>query len=302
MLDNSEIIYTFKRSYSISYNNNLFCCVGGSINLYSIKSGMLEATIKDTKQPLFSQFTTDNRLIVKAPTGYFVYDLQSYRQIKKLTLPNCEKSSTTSFVLSPDNKFIIDFVYIFPFQQLMIMEIETGEHALYHLFRARTPRVFYSNNNSAFYIVTTDDNYDLNLNERFAASFYSVKYPFVKPEINRLSFCLGKYSQIDYHGNKFASAGFDGIITVYDVSKYETQLIEYEKKGVLYCIRWSNSGRFLAVAETNAIQIIDTVSCKTIRSIDIKYGCYAAFYDNDTKLLIGTWEKGYCIDISQTTF
>ena len=143
---------------------------------------------------------------------------------------------------------------------------------------------------------------DLNLNERFAASFYSVKYPFVKPEINKLSFCLGKYSQIDYHGNKFASAGFDGIITVYDVSKYETQLIEYEKKGVLYCIRWSNSGRFLAVAETNAIQIIDTVSCKTIRSIDIKYGCYAAFYDNDTKLLIGTWEKGYCIDISQTTF
>ena len=39
MLDKNEILYTFKQSYHISHNEDCFCCVGETVDLYNINDG-----------------------------------------------------------------------------------------------------------------------------------------------------------------------------------------------------------------------------------------------------------------------
>ena len=295
MIENKDIIYKFRKSYSISYNKDYFCCVGGSVNLYDINTGEHKVRFNDFKQPCYSQFTSDNRLFVKAQGGYYVYDLCFNKLEKRIPRPRGVKWGSYKFCLTPDNKYIIDFAEVFPNNKLLIIEIETGNYSIHDLYGARASEILYSKSEAKYYIaaVTGDDSY-----KRFFSAYYCFDYPFDKPEIKELPFCLGYYAVIDYQYGKFAIAKYNGEIIIYDIYKNAEENIRYDNDGVLYSIKWSKNGRYLAIAESTSILIIDMATKSTVKTYDVDYGCFADFYDNDTKLLIGTWEKGYCIDIS----
>jgi uncharacterized protein with WD repeat len=299
MIDNKDIVFKFKKSYTISHNKDYFCCVGGSVNLYDVKNGELKVNFNDMKQPNFSDFTCDNRLIIKTAKGYYyIYDITSKTLINKLRPPKGVLGSTTNFAITPDNKFIIDFAYIFPICQLMIMEIETGEYMLYNLNGAKNCRVLFNESESKYYIVMTkSENVDDPATQY--TDFYCFIYPFQELELQKMPvYSKMCFSQIDCNGGKFAIVGYTNVISIYDINAGAEEQLSYDKDGVLYHLKWSKNGRYIILAESRTIHIINVETKIRIKSYDVDYGCFAEFYDSDTKLLIGTWKEGYCININ----
>ena len=105
MINKSEVLFTFAKSYHISHNQDYFCCVGSKVNLYNI-SGELIFEFKDIKSPNCSQFTSDQSLIVKTSEGrYYIFDLVSLKLIKQIPPPKNVLGSTTIFQITSDNKY-----------------------------------------------------------------------------------------------------------------------------------------------------------------------------------------------------
>lgn len=295
MIDNNIIVFNFKKSYSISYNNDYFCCVGGSVNLYDIYTGAHRVSFTDIKQPCYSQFTMDNKLFVKAQGGYYVYDLYTFKLERRIPRPRGVKWGSDKFCLTPDNKYIIDFAEVFPESQLMVINIISGDYTLNDLHGARVAELFYNKSESRYYIASIigDESNDCVFSE-----YYCFDYPFDKLQIKKLPFCLDDYAVIDYHNGKFAVVKYNGEIIIYDSVSKTKENFGYDKDMVLHSVKWSESGRYLALTESGSIVIIDITTKSIAKTYEVDYGCFADFYDNDTKLLIGTWEKGYCVDIS----
>ena len=207
-----------------------------------------------------------------------------------------DQGSTTSFAITPDNKFIIDFAYTFPFSQLMIMEIETGEYKLYDLDGATTCKLMYDEIISRYYIIT---NKRIENPETYYVDLYSFEYPYHELELQKTPIPNRKnISNIDYNMGKFAIKGHKNVISIYDMQTGGEEQINCEEYWVIHDLKWSKNGQYIALVESHVVHIFDVSTKIRIKSYDVDYGCFAEFYDSDTKLLIGTWEKGYCIDIN----
>ncbi len=297
MIDKTEILHTFKKSYSISYNQDYFCCVGSNANLYDFNSGKIEACFKDIKQPNYSRFTSDRHLIVKTSGGsYHIYNLVSMQLVKTIPPPKKVISSTTNFQVTPDNKYIIDFSYIFPTYELMIVEIETGEYTFLNIGYARKGIVFKAETDSKYYVVTscaeTIDAPDVSVRE-----FYELTYTFGKFELKMLSSDTHRGIAVaDYSRNKFAVSDYSKNIRIFDTQGNLQDELEYNKNGVLYDLKLSENGRYIALAESQNVYVYDLSNKECIKSYEVEYGCFVDFI-NDTKLLIGTWKKGYCLSL-----
>ena len=237
------------------------------------------------KQACFSLFSSDNRLFVKAAGGYFIYNLNTLNLEKRIHCPRGVRWGSYQFTLTPDNKYIIDFAEV-SLNELIIIDVETGKSNLYEIGGGVTSSLFYDEYESNYLISTIikKDNI-ITGPDSLCSNYYSFDFRSGKPEIKKIPFSLGYYYSIDYKNKTFALAG-------------EKECIKYIKDGVIHGIRISQNGKYIALAQSEIIQIIDIAAKKVVKTFDVDYGCFADFYDNDTKLLIGTWEKGYCVDIS----
>lgn len=298
MIDKTNVLYKFEKSYHISYNQDYFSCVGSKVNLYRFHNGEFVTKFKDIQYPHDSKFTSDQRLVVKAPTGrYHVYNLLSMELMKKIPPPKKVRESITYFLITSDNKYIIDFSYVFPTHELMTMEVETGKYTLFPLGYARHALVFPTEVESKYYVVTlcaeTIHAPDVSIRD-----FYELTYTSGQFKLQKLfSDDLSKISEADYRANKFAFADYSNKIKLFDVQKNVQDELEYSENGVLYDLKLSKNGRLLALAESHNIFVYDLNSKECIRNYPVEYGCFVDFLDDDTKLLIGTWEKGYCVSL-----
>ncbi len=299
MIDKQDIIFEFKKSYSISYNKDFFCCVGGSVNLYDVKTGAHKFRITGLKQACFSLFSSDNRLFVKAAGGYFIYNLNTLYLEKRIHCPRGVRWGSYQFTLTPDNKYIIDFAEVSLNEKLIIIDVETGKSNLYEFGEGVTSSLFYDEYESNYLISTIikKDNI-ITGPDSLCSNYYSFDFRSDNPEIKKMPFSLGYYYSIDYKNKTFALAGDKSDITIFDTESNKKECIKYIKDSVIHGIRISQNGKYIALAQSENIQIIDVAAKKVVKTFDVDYGCFADFYDNDTKLIIGMWEKGYCVDIS----
>ncbi len=298
MIDKTDIIYTFKTSYHISYNQDYFCCAGSNVDLYDSKDGKLVSTFKDIKHSCYSKFTSDQRLIVKTTTGrYYFYDLESMTLDKIIPPPKNTRGTSNNFQITSDNKYIIDFSYVFPTYSLMIIEIETGTYTFFDLGYARGGDVFQTETESKYY-VTAICTKTIDAPEPSVHDFYELSYISGEFELQKLfTQKYNKVSKIDYVSGKFAISNYSGNIRIFGIQKHRQKHLEYTKEGVLYDLKLSKNGQFLALAESRSIHVYDISKKKCIKAYEVDYGCFVDFIDNDTKLLIGTWKKGYCISL-----
>lgn len=296
MIDKSEIVYKFRKSYHISYNQDYFCCVGATVNLYDIKSGDLVTTFKGMRHLHSSKFISDRKLVVKTNEGfYYIFDLATNELVKVISPPKNVKTSTTDFEVTSDGKYIIDFSYIFPTKKLMVAEIETGEYTFFDLGFSRSAAVFSTENEFKYYIVSACAE-ELNAPDVNIRDFYELTYKSDKFELKKLfSDSDSRMSNKDYSAGVFAVADYSDKIKIFDIQKAFNNTVEYEKSGVLYDLKLSKNGRLIALAEAQNIYVYDISTNKCIKSFEVDYGNFVDFFDNDTKLLIGTWEKGYCV-------
>ncbi|MBO4790880.1 MAG: hypothetical protein J5592_01230 [Clostridia bacterium] len=292
-----KIKHIFEKSYSISWNNKYFCCVGGErVNLYDTVSIANILRLNGFKQACYSQFTSDNKLIIKAKGGYYIYNMDTGLLVKRIQCPRVIKCGSSEFTLTHNNKFIIDFAEMFPNDKLLVIDVKSEKTALYAFGAGRVPSLFYDDIDSKYYIVARsgDDS---------SKQLYSLYYSFDSDfeldtiTIQQLPYVQGDYSQISYNHGKFAYATYDGDIIIFDTVNNKKDVIKYGKDGVLYHMKLSQNGKLIALAESRRILVLDVTKKRILETFDVNYGCYVDFYDNDTKLLIGTWEKGFCVSI-----
>jgi len=303
MTHNENEMMVFKISYHISYNDKYFCCCGKSVNIYDRSTRKLVAYFKGMNGPVFSKFISDSRLIVRNENSYLILDIDTKEIVKKLKLPRGSRGANTDFLITPDNKTIVAFAGFFPYYQLMMMDIETGQYSLYDLDETRTGDLFYDDTKSEYYI-SAFKNRMVNGSDNPKTEFYSLKYPFDTVTLHKLP--INKYhntSKIDYNCGKFAIAKYNKKIRSEEICIYDMEL-GTEKRfccdidGVLYDLKLSQSCKYIAVVEAFLVRIFELETNTCIKSFDTNYACFAEFIDDDTKLLIGTWEKGYCVDLS----
>ncbi len=295
-ITSSNCIFSFMPSYSISYSNRFFCCVGKSVNLYDTKTGELYASFSDTKYPNWSKFTTDNRLIVKNAKGYYlVYDVSKKTMMKRILPPKGIHGSITDFFITPDNRFIIDFAYFFPYHQLMIVDIESGTKHLYPIGDASYCQVLFNNCTSEIYIVT----FSCTKSNEIAGPIdcYPIKYPLSAIEFKKESILFRDLSHICFACGNFYISGCNDKISVVNFHTKKNTFIQYKKSGPVTHLKCSKSGKLIVVVESNVISVIDVKSNNLFQSFEVEHGCFADFYDHDSKLLIGTWKRGYCVDL-----
>ena len=296
MIEKKDIIFKFGKSYTISSNEEYFCCVGGSVNLYNKADGLLKGTIRGLSHPNYSEFLKNERLIIKNTTGhYFIYDLSTLEQIKKFKAIKPSQPQDTKFIVMPDNKYLIDFAYFFPERKLFILDIDSGDCFFPDLGQEKGCSAFYNIEESQIYIST---NSYTEVPETFHTTFYSLQYPFGEAKLQLLDIPdFGYINHLDYCDGKFAFERM-GKIVIYDIKKNQTEQIDFKQDGYLCHLRWSNNGKYIVLAQSEAIKVFDIERKCCIKTYCVKYGYFADFYDNDTKLLIGTWQNGYLINFN----
>ena len=81
-------------------------------------------------------------------------------------------------------KYIIDFSYIFPTYELMIIDIETGTYTFFELGYARKGFIFSTETDSKYYVLTccseTIDAPDVSVQEYYELTYTSDKFKLKK--------------------------------------------------------------------------------------------------------------------------
>ena len=53
----------------------------------------------------------------------------------------------------------------------------------------------------------------------------------------------------------------------------------------------------MALIGYNKLYLVDIYEQRIIKSFEARYLSFAAFFDDDRKILIGTWEKSWTVDL-----
>ena len=301
MIEKKDIVFRFGISHKISYNEKYFCCVKtSSCSIYDITTGDKVKNLTGIRYLSYTKFLSDDKLLVKNTIGnYHIYDLISGEMIWKFNTLNKRDPQDSCFQVTPDEKYIIDFVYFFPHNKLFILEINSGKYELYDLGNSTTCRIFYDPEQSKYYIAANS----LKNQSKFPyTTFFSFSYPIDKIEVKKMPIQdVKSFGNMDYLKNRFTFNHYkrqtDCQIVIYDMKKNISEEFDLKKKGYCTGIKWSKNGKYIVLTQSEVIQIYDAQKKICIKEFDIEYGSFADFYDNDTKLLIGTWKKGYCINI-----
>ena len=297
-MNDRNVLFTFDKSYHIAYDQEYFCCSGSSAVLYNRENGDLVAKLNGVKQPSCSVFTSDRRLVIKTTKGFYhVIDLDSKQQIKKIPPPKGVLGSVTEFRLTSDNRYIIDFACIFPSFKLMAVEIDTGNYTFFDIGFARTGCILSTEDENRYFVVTdcadTEDAEDVCRRDFFELLYSNGSYTLKKAFTGE----CGYLTHVDYGGGRFVSVTKDKIIETFDGEGSLLGDLEFSSAGVLYDMKISQSGRFVAIVHSDDVCVYDLDSKCCVDRFDVDYGCFADFID-DTKLLIGTWKKGYCVSLA----
>ena len=298
MIDKTDVLYIFKKSFDISYNQDYFCCAGAGVNLYDYHTGKFVANFKGLSHPAWSKFTSDKRLIVKTTLGkYYIYDLTAMELVKEVRQPKKVLGSTTRFLITPDNKYIIDFSYVFPISKLLILEIETGVYSYFDLGFSRHGWVFKTESESKYYVVSLAAE-AIDAPGVSIRDFYELTYESGTFKLQKL-FSDGntRVEKVDYNAKKFAVADYNYTVRVFDTEKRFQYEFTYDGNLCLHDLKLSKNGRYVALAESRNVYVYDLISKECVKSYEVDYACFVDFLENDTKLLIGTWEKGYCVSL-----
>lgn len=293
MINKQDIIYTFKKSYNIIVNEQYFCCLGSNINLYDVEDGILKASFKKFQHPNYAEFIDNQRLLIKNTKGYYnLYDLSSFELSKQIKSIKPSQPQDSKFIVTPDYKYIVDFVYFFPDKRLLILNIDSGESKIITLGKVSNCHAFYDNNR----IFLLANSWNETTNEH-VCSIYVMEYPIRQetPEIlAQFAYDFGVLRS-DYLNGKITISDFHSL-AIYDISTNTyNYLVNNSQIGK---IKWSKNGKYIVNAAPEKIQILNVADGSCIKTYEVEYGCFADFYDNDTKLLIGTWNNGYLVNLS----
>lgn len=291
----NDILFSFDKSYYISYNSKYICCLGKKINVYDARTGQHINCFDDVDNPYFSHFIDENTLVVKSSSGeYFLYDLSAKCLCNTIYACTNEFGSILDFCISIDGKYIVDAVDYKSINELITTDTETGEFSKTEIGSGVISKIFDSGDSTNYYLVVNNNVYvnEKNINE---VSLLSVN--IINQRISRLPFSIHNFrlANCDYCNGKCCMIGNGNEIVLYDIVNNSSVSFTYEHDAAVYSVFWSEDGRYIIITESDSVKVLDVSSHEIVKRYDVDYGCFAKMIDNNRKMLIGTWNNGYCI-------
>ena len=288
-----NIIHKYGVLYRAMIKDDYTYVMGKDVKVYRSKTGDLIASLKDLRHPGCLSPIGDHSLLVKNTSGlYCLYDTQSFTLQHKFRKPPSRDPQDSDFVFSRDGENIIDIFNNFPRQYLMQIHIKTGVYQIKELHGIVCPRLFFDEKNKHYVMVSStikDSLYEQHLVISIFSGFDG--------EINEIARIYSPYNHsIDYKRGVLVYTESERIC-MYDTMTKKTSFFTFSVKGLVSCVRLSQNDKYIVLTQKNRVQVYEVHTGLCLKKYDIEYGCFADFCDNDTKLFIGTWEKGYLISL-----
>ena len=297
MISKDDIIFKFRKSYEMTYNDKYFCTVGGQTCIYDIESGKLLHSITGIKYASHIRFLDSDRLLIKNTIGeYRLFDVSKGAELLwKLPTLNRKDTQDSNFILSPDNKYMLDFILDFPFTKMAIIDIQTGKSEYIDFGNGKSSFAFYNESNQLFYIIVNHASQD---GESPKVKLYTLKYPFdnngpkyVKTICNHFIRAVDLKDQAVIYDH-YKSPHYQKLDTGED-------RIILEEYGHSRHLSLSKDGKLagMVISKEDATKeavIYDLEQDKVIKKYEVEYGCYIDFY-KENQILLGSWKNGYLL-------
>lgn len=295
-----DLLFKFGKAYDLVCSESLICAIESKVELYDKHTGELVATLSDLMHPSCAVFTKDNHLIVKNTFGkYYIYNLENFTLEKKISINNYNHSQDDGFVMLENDRYILSTAYKFPDTSLLLYDLSTDEYTLLEWTNISFP-VFIKTEQGKIYAVGNNTNvvprqidyFDILLFD-LTSIVHNRKIP--EPILIGTGYRAGK---CDIFNNTLIM-DLDRQILIYDLMTNSGETFTYLSKceGVK-CLEISENGKYFATAQSSEVFIFSVEEKRVLERLDTDM-CYSLkFIDNDTKLLIGSWKKSYCISQS----
>ena len=301
-MKNKEILFKFGKAHEIVCSDTLICAIDGNVRLYDKQTGELIVTLSDLKYPSHAAFTKDNRLIVKNTFGkYCIYNLSNFTLEKKISIKNYGYAQDSEFLMVENDRYILGTVYRFPDELLLIYDIYTDETILIDWPDVRVPRFIRNKQGKIYALVGFPKKFPPYESIVMLYDLSSVVTTKTIPEPILIADGEYKAGYCDIKDNMIIM-DFDRQIMIYDLLTNSGEIFTYLSKceGVK-CLEISEDGKYFAVAQSSEVFIFSVENKKIVERLETDM-CYSLkFIDNDTKLLIGSWKRSYCINITSIT-
>ena len=292
--------YKFSTSYKIkkSPDGKLFATIGGSVVLWDACSGKKILSFSQIKNPSDICFSwTSKMLAAKNTSGRIaLFDVENLRFLYSI---QPTKSEGCELLFTPDDQYIISADW-----DGNVYTIDVAEKSVKMLKKDTLMylSVDYKGNEFILHGRKTVGNLAHSFTEFCSYPFNDAQSTVFesKTEFDKVTFTedRSKCAAVDYKNILIMDETLTHIydsITMYNVKK---------KKARIEHAAWSPDGKRLAMIgqyadKPNTVKVIDCNTGDVIAQYEIPYACYAGFTDCGTQLLIGTWHKGYCVNINE---
>lgn len=287
-------IYEFGMAYSMSHNEDFFCSLGESVEIYSRQSGKLEHRFSDLNYPNHSKFLTQNQLIVKSCSGYYqLYDLNTWEKTKRISIPNCKEAQDDPFLITPDEKFLIGSIFSFPPKKLAAYDFSAQKWIDLNFIDIRISGrgiLFYDSFLKKIIFVYSDES---KIKEMVAL----IPYPFTGEYQFCTFYCSHGILSCDYCQQKLAINDFFSL-TIIDVLTGDTIYSIPKPSLTSGAVSWSPTGRFLAFIESShTIELYRTSNWNCISKFEEPGVQSIQFVDDDYHILVSKQRKSYYAEI-----
>ncbi len=316
-----KIKYKFTASHEIkkSPNGKYFATIGGTVALWDTSTGKKITSFGQIKNPSHINFSHSSKLLaVKNTSGKVaLYDIKEIKHLKSY-VPT--KSEGCELFFTPDDRYIVSADWD---GNIYTIEIESGK---IKILRSDTDvyktekfllfeRKVLQKERMMYRILHFDGvSNEFTFYTRYKRLVW--KYPFSE---NEPFLPDGKYVYEDIafsRANKcYAITRYNKENKMFIVDEYLNQTLkEITVKNnngwnaSIEKVAFSPDGKLLALladndecVKNNSIYIVYLMEYPSLNILDeykIPFGCFVEFTQDGTQLLVGSWSKGYCIDLT----
>lgn len=288
MVECYDSIIKFKKAYRILYNDKYFCCLNNTADIYDKEGNFLRKT-KGLENPNYGEFYDNDKLIIKNTSGMFrIFNVETLDEIKKIKSIDKKAGHDSKFLLLPD-KTLIDIIYSHATEKIYQIDLNTKDYCVFEENRYKFRKLFYINNDIYAILTIPKDGYNSPtwVYKVIVCDSNLQLEPIIKVCDNMCNYCDMNTNNILYT--------LHGSVNVFNLKTFSSKSINES----LQCryIKLSEDGKLFVFVKPDEVKIyaVDTLEC--IKKIKTQYANFAEFYDKDSKLLIGTWEDGYLLDL-----
>lgn len=301
-----KIVKTFKTSFNLVMSSEAeFVCrtIGSKTFLYENQDWDHPILLTKPTNPGVVKFSRDNTLvIIKNTSGnIYIYETENFNLIKRIVSNKSYKMiehGGCAFV--EERKIVLCIGIVRSSEQILAFDLESAN----------------------WYPITVfDENYQISYTS------YSEKEKAHLFEISRINKITDyrEHQLLKVHENDFSieiinlppdvywdelvfNDHLNAYISLYkreihilsadlkEIVKKENLSVPNNGVSIVFNMSLSKNGKFIAIAYSNCIVILDSEHLGTIRIEHIPYACFVQFGNDDGFLLVGTWNSGYILE------